>query len=79
MQASNVHPLYSDGYLRISQFFNIVQPPYSLADIREFNAIYRQVYPSLGFAEKRKAEEWIDYLIKHVEKPEWAHKIYGVV
>jgi len=79
MQTSHVIPLHSDGYLEVSHFFNTARPPFNLNDIQEFNAIYRRVYPTLGVVEKRKAEEFVDHLVKHVEKPEWARKVYGVV
>jgi len=79
MQTSHVIPLHSNDYLEITQFFKNISSPYTLNDIREFNAIYRRVYPGLGLAEKRKAEKLVDHLVKNVEKPEWAREIYGVV
>lgn len=79
MQSPHIIPLYSNGYLEVRHFFKTFGPPYTLSDIREFNTMYRRVYPTLGLSEKRKAEELVDHLIKHVEKPEWVRKIYGVV
>ena len=79
MQTQNVYPLHSDGYRDISQFFASHRPPYTLDHIAEFNAIYRRVYPRLGGAERRKAEELVDHLVEHVANPKWASKIYGVV
>jgi len=79
MQASQVHPLHSDDYLALCHFFEKNRPPYTLWHIGEFNAIYRRVYPRLGRVEKRKAEEFVDHMIDHVEQPKWVSKIYGVV
>jgi len=79
MRSARVYPLHSDGYLEVVNFFAAIEPPYTLSDIREFNRLYRRVYPMLGQVEKHKAEQWVDHLIQHVEKPEWARKIYGVV
>jgi hypothetical protein len=79
MQAFNpvVH-LHSEGYREISDFFDKTSPPYNLQNIMEFNEMYRRVYPMLGSLERREAEEFVDYMIAHLEQPQWATKIYGV-
>ena len=79
MQTFNaVASLHSEGYLQISDFFFQTKPPYNLRHIREFNEIYRRVYPTLGRREKQQAEAFVDHMIAHVGQPQWAAKIYGV-
>lgn len=69
----------SDGYLEIGKFFKTTPPPYNLDHIEEFNRLYQRIYPSLNGSEKRKAEDYVDFLIKHVENPDSISRIYGVV
>lgn len=79
MKTSNIHAIHSDGYLEIKHFFDQSHPPFTLTHIREFNAIYRRIYPSLGQPERWRAEKFVDYMIDHVEHRDWVCKIYGVV
>jgi len=79
MEAAKIKALHSVNYGEINHFFACHEPPFTLADIREFNAIYRRAYPALAPLERKRSEEWVDYLIDHVERPEWVGKIYGVV
>jgi hypothetical protein len=79
METAKIHALHSAGYREVSQFFNDRKPPFSMTDIYEFNAIYRRAYPALAPNERARSEAWVDYLIDHVERPEWVGKIYGVV
>ncbi|WP_348758617.1 hypothetical protein [Candidatus Methylocalor cossyra] len=79
MPVSTVSSLYSGQFDTLREFFYSIQPPYTLAHIREFNAIYRRIYPQLSREEKRRAEEFVDALIAGLENPEWASKIFGVV
>ena len=79
MESSKIKALHSASYREVNLFFTSHQPPFSLTDIHEFNAIYRRAYPALAPIERKRSEEWVDYLIDHVERPEWVGKIYGVV
>lgn len=79
MGTSTVQTLHATGYAEVRQFFTRHEPPFTMTDIREFNALYRCVYPELSSKERQRSEELVDYLIAHVERPEWAGKIYGVV
>lgn len=79
MNTVKVHAIHSEGYREIKGFFDRSHPPFTLAQIREFNSIYRCVYPTLAPREKWRAEKFVDYMIDHVGHPDWARKIYGVV
>lgn len=79
MKAGTVQALHSTGYAAVRQFFVHHEPPFSMNDIREFNAMYKHTYPELAPIERQRSEELVDYLIAHVEHHEWAGKIYGVV
>ena len=79
MQSPKAVSIHSDGYLEIGKFFKTTPPPYNLGHIDEFNRLYQRIYPGLNGTEKRKAEDYVDYLIKHVEQPDWISRIYGVV
>jgi hypothetical protein len=79
MHAKTVSPLYSEHFNELRTFFQSLQPPYTLHHIREFNAIYRRIYPALSREEKRRAEDFVDSLIEGLERKDWAPKIFGVV
>jgi hypothetical protein len=79
METAKIKALHSENYLAINRFFASHEPPFTLTDIQEFNALYRLAYPALAPIERKRSEEWVDYLIDHVEHPEWVGKIYGVV
>jgi len=79
MVTAKIKALHSANYGAINHFFVSHEPPFTLTDIHEFNAIYRRAYPALAPIERKRSEEWVDYLIDHVERPEWVGKIYGVV
>jgi hypothetical protein len=79
MQATNISPLYSEDFDRLRRYFRSISPPYSLSNIRDFNLIYRKIYPVLSREEKRRAEDFVDALIGGLEKKEFASKIFGVV
>jgi hypothetical protein len=77
--ATNISTLYSERFDELRSFFQGIRPPYTLQHIREFNALYRNIYPALSREEKRRAEDFVDSLIDGLEKKEWAPKIFGVV
>ncbi|MBM4200851.1 MAG: hypothetical protein FJ189_06145 [Gammaproteobacteria bacterium] len=79
METAKIKALHSAGYREVTQFFASHEPPFTLTDIHEFNAIYRRAYPALAPGERMRSEKWVDYLIDHVESPDCAGKIYGVV
>jgi hypothetical protein len=79
IQAAHVSSLYSKRFDELRLFFYSIRPPYTLAHINEFNAIYRNLYPVLNREEKHRAEEFVDSLIAGLERKEWAPKIFGVV
>lgn len=63
----------------LETYFSGIRPPYTLMHIRDFNRLYRRLYPVLNREEKRRAEQWVDRMIDHVERKEWASRIFGVV
>ncbi|MFN5746356.1 MAG: hypothetical protein ACK443_09765 [Methylococcaceae bacterium] len=69
----------SKGYQELLIFCRAIQPPYTEYDIRAFNAIYRNTYPSLSPDERRRAETLVDLMIDGVQRRELAPLIYGVV
>lgn len=79
MVAENVTPLYSENLNRLRGLFQRIDRPYGLEDIRAFNSMYREIYPSLSREEKLRAELLVDTLIEGLERKEWASKIFGVV
>jgi hypothetical protein len=79
MRATNITCLYSADFDELRRFFQGIKPPYSLVNIREFNSIYRSIYPVLSREERRRAEDFVDALIEGLEKKEFASKIFGVV
>jgi hypothetical protein len=79
MRATNISSLYSENFDELRRYFQSIRPPYSLVDIRQFNMIYRNIYPVLSREEKRRAEDFVDALIDGLEKKEFASKIFGVV
>jgi hypothetical protein len=79
MLANNISPLYSSEFDQLRRYFQEISPPYSLSNVREFNRIYRTIYPVLTREEKRRAEDFVDSLIEGLEKREFASKIFGVV
>ncbi len=79
MPSADVIPFYSQKFSELKQYFYGLKPPYTLEDIRGFNAIYGDMYSILAREERRRAEAFVDELIAGVEKKEWACKIFGVV
>lgn len=79
MLATNISSLYSQDFDQLRRYFLSISPPYSLSNIRDFNRLYRTIYPTLSRDEKRRAEDFVDALIDGVEKKEFASKIFGVV
>ena len=79
MPTADVIPIYSKNFDELRKYFYGLTPPYTLDDIRGFNAIYGAIYPLLVREERRRAETFVDELIAGVEKKEWACKIFGVV
>jgi hypothetical protein len=69
----------SAGLGELEEYFSNIRPPYTLSDIRAFNHLYQRLYPRLDTGEKVRAEQWVDWMIDHVERKEWVSKIYGVV
>lgn len=67
------------GVVELDGYFSSVRPPYTLGDIRDFNLMYRRIYPTLSSEQRALAEEWVDAMIANVEREELASKIYGVV
>lgn len=78
-RATNISSLYSEDFDQLRHYFQSIAPPYSLSNIRDFNLIYRSIYPELSREEKRRAEDFVDALIDGLEKKEFASKIFGVV
>ena len=79
MSAQPISTLYSERFDELRSYFQSIQPPYTLQHIREFNAIYRRLYPVLTREEKRRAEDYVDALIEGLENKDWASRIFGVV
>ncbi len=79
MQDIDVAAMAFKGLGELEDYFSNIQPPYTLSDIRGFNHLYQRLYPGLDAREKVRAEEWVDWMIDHVERKEWVSKIYGVV
>ena len=77
--ASNVTTLYSPDFHQLQRLFQALKKPYGTTEIRHFNRLYSRLYADLSPHEKRRAEEWVDDLVAHVERPELAATIYGVV
>ena len=71
--------ILSENLIKLSKYFASIEPPYNLADIAGFNAIYRKIYPELRAAERQQAESYVEILIQCVEHPKYAAKIFGVV
>jgi hypothetical protein len=71
--------LYSDGLHELEAHFQSLTPPYTHQHIREFNSIYRRIYPILTRDEKTKAESFVDSLIEGVEQEVLITRIFGVV
>lgn len=74
MNAFNLHPIQTEGFIEIQRFFEFTHPPDSLRDIHTFNKPYQRIYPLL-----RAAERLVDEMISHLVNPDWAKKIYGLV
>jgi hypothetical protein len=77
--AANVTTLYSPDFLQLQRLFRALRKPYGATEIRHFNRVYRRLYPTLTPHEKTRTEAWVDELVAHVEWPELASTIYGVV
>ena len=79
MLAKNIVPLHSESFDQLRSLFMSFEPPYDLKDIRDFNDLYRGIYPVLSGEERRRAEDFVDAMIAGVERREWASRIFGVV
>jgi hypothetical protein len=79
MQDIEVGSVASQPLGELEEYFANIRPPYTLSHIRGFNHLYQRLYPALDAREKVRAEEWVDWMIDHVERKEWVSKIYGVV
>ena len=79
MQNATVTSLYTPDFQQLQRLFQAFKKPYGPIEIRHFNRVYGCVYPQLAPHEKRQAERWVDELVAHVEHPELAPRIYGVV
>ena len=79
MNTAKVQALHSPAYESVRTFFSNREPPFTITDIREFNAIYRRAYPDLAPVERQHSEVWVDYLIAHVKDRSDARRVYGVV
>lgn len=77
--ASNVTTLYSPEFFKLQRLFQAFRKPYGATEIRHFNRLYSRLYPNLTPHEKHRAESWVDELVTHIERPELAASIYGVV
>lgn len=71
--------LCSPDYESLSRWFYMLEPPYSEADVRQFNQIYRSIYPALNRHERRKAEWLVDVMVSRLERKASAPLIFGVV
>lgn len=69
----------SPAYREIHGYISHLEAPFSLDDIQGFNVIYKRCYRTLSYDERREVEAFVDTLIEHVERKEWASRIYGVV
>ncbi|MGI9211654.1 MAG: hypothetical protein ACR2HF_04210 [Methylococcaceae bacterium] len=79
----STHPItpacVSPAYQEIHGYISRLEAPFSLDDIEGFNIIYKRYYPTLSYDERHEVEAFVDTLIEHVERKEWASRIYGVV
>ena len=72
-------PVPFEAFQELETYFRSVEPPYTLRNIRKFNAIYGRIYPTLTRGEKLQAESFVDEMIEKVEHKQWITRIYGVV
>jgi len=79
MQTAEITRLYTKEFHELQLSFHRMELPYDLCDILTFNRIYGRIYRHLSREEKRRAEEFVDALIKGVANEEWASRIFGVV
>ena len=79
MKARTVHKLYSDETQEIFAWYRNTPQPYGLQDIIRFNALYGRAYAVMSREEKQRVELLVDKIIKNVEYPKLAKKIFGVV
>jgi hypothetical protein len=79
MQTAEITRLYSKEFQELQLSFHSMRPPYGLCDILAFNRTYQRIYGKLSREERRRAEEFVDALIRGVANEEWASKIFGVV
>ena len=79
MQDFNVTPLYSTDLHLLQSLFMSLNKPCGLEEIRQFNRLYREIYPRLSQYEKRRSEALVDTLIENLEDQGLAARIYGVV
>jgi hypothetical protein len=71
--------LYSSNFRQLQRLVQAFRKPYGATEIRHFNRLYSRIYRDLSPHEKRHTEAWVDDLVAHVERPELAATIYGVV
>ncbi len=79
MQDATVTQIYSSDFQQLQNLFRALRKPYGAIEIRHFNRVYGRLYPHLTSQEKRRTEQWVDELLAHVEHPDLAARIYGVV
>ncbi len=79
MNTSPAVPLFSPTFQEMAGYIDRIKAPYTLQDIKGFNTLYKRAYASLNRNEKRRIEAFVDTMIDHVERPEFAEKIFGVV
>lgn len=68
----------SADFLRLQELFMSLEQPCGLDDILRFNLLYSHLYPNLSPHEKRRAEDFVDALMEHLEDQQLAARIDGV-
>lgn len=79
MSDAKVTAIYAPDFQQLQRLFQAFRKPYGALEIRHFNRVYGRIYPALTAHEKRVAEGWVDELVAHVEHPNLAPQVYGVV
>lgn len=79
MTDASISSSYSPDFQQFQRLVRAFKKPYGTTEIRHFNRVYSRLYPELTPHEKNRAEAWVDELVAHVERPELAATIYGVV
>jgi hypothetical protein len=69
----------SKGLQDLQQVFDSLERPYGLGEIIRFNRSYQRIYFELSREDKLRAEEYVEALIRGVERRELASRIFGVV